>query len=171
MTKPVASAAVPRLVHDRPGAPPPPSPEQRQRQGLLAQWHIALKDLGLNPGEKEAILSGFKVKSSRELSIVQLERLVTYMKHLGWKPKRRSSRKSDDDRDRLAALRARVLAEAKSLRGWETRLPGLTRAICGVAALSWVHSAAKLERLLAVIAGIKANETAKEEDHGQQEDR
>lgn len=137
-------------------AKPAPTPDQRQRNGLLAMVHIAKKDLGLNPGEYEAILRGFKVASSASLSIPQLERLVKYLKHLGWKPlKQRRKARPDNDNEKLAALRARVMEEATNLDNWEARLPGLTKSICGVAALPWVHSAAKLERLLVVLSNVK----------------
>ena len=133
--------------------------EQKQRNGLLAMVHIAKKDLGLNPGEYEAILSGFKVKSSRELSIPQLERLTKYLQKLGWKPlARRRKTRADDDRERLAALRDRVLVEAGTLKNWESRLTGLVKKICGADNLNWVRSAAKIKRLLVVIATISNNE-------------
>lgn len=133
--------------------------EQKQRNGLLAMVHIAKKDLSLNPGEYEAILGGFKVKSSRELSIPQLERLTKYLQKLGWKPlARRHKARPDDDRERLAALRDRVLVEAGMLKNREARLPGLIKKICGVDNLNWVKSAAKIRRLLVVISTIANNE-------------
>ena len=135
---------------------PAQTPEQRQRNGLLAMVHIAKKDLGLNSGEYGAILKGFKVESAAKLSIPQLERLVKYLKHLGWKPlKGRRKTRPDSDIERLAALRHRVMDEAKHLDNWEQRLPGLTKSICGVVTVNWVHSAAKLERLLVVIGNIR----------------
>ncbi|HOK59218.1 MAG TPA: hypothetical protein PL047_09445, partial [Methanothrix sp.] len=62
--------------------------EARQRRGLLAKIHIAKKDLGLSQDEYELILTGFKVASAAELTIPQLERLVKYLKKLGWRPVR-----------------------------------------------------------------------------------
>jgi len=129
--------------------------EADHRRGLLAKVHIAKKDLGLNEDEYEAILRGFKVESSAHMNIPQLERLVKYLKHLGWKPLRRRRKRPDDDPTRLEALRKRVLEEAKLLDNWETRLPGLTKFICGVVPLNWVHDARKLERLLVAIRNIR----------------
>ncbi len=138
---------------------PAPTPEQRQRNGLLAKIHIAKQQMGLNSGEYEAILRGFKAQSAADLSIPQLERLVKYLKHLGWKPaRRRRAEREVDEPDRLQALRKRVLEEAKSLKNWETRLPGLINAICGVVVLNWVRDSRKLERLLAVIGKIRKEE-------------
>lgn len=129
--------------------------EQRQRNGLLAQVHIAKKDLGLNEGEYESILRGYKVESAGKLAIPQLERMVKYMKHLGWKPlKHRKKNRPADDPERLEALRKRVLEEAKVLPNWETRLPGLVESVAGVNALNWVRDAAKLERLLVIIGNL-----------------
>ena len=139
--------------------------EQKQRNGLIAMVHIAKKDLCLNPGEYEAILGGFKVTSSRDLDIPQLERLTKYLQRLGWKPlARRHKARPDDDRERLAALRDRVQVEAEMLKNWEARLPGLVKKICGVDNLNWVRSAAKIKRLLVVIATISNNEREAQND-------
>jgi len=141
-------------VPARPGRPPLANEaEARQRRGLLAKVHIARKEMGLNAGEYEMILLSFRVSTSADLTIPQLEDLVRLMRRYGWKPARR--RRGDGDDGRLAALRGRVLEEARGVPGWERRLPGLVKRVCGVSTLSWVHSAAKLERLLAVLAKIK----------------
>jgi hypothetical protein len=135
--------------------------EEAQRRGLLAMVHIAKKDLGLNSDEYEMILGGFKVASSGELAIPQLERLIDYLKRLGWKPVRSRRKKHAADTDaRLDALRSRCVEIAKSLDNGEKRLVGLAGKICGVATLTWCRDAAKLERLLAVLGKIKETETS-----------
>jgi phage gp16-like protein len=142
--------------------------EKAQRKGLLQLIHIAKKDLGLNEGEYEMILRGFKVASSGELNIPQLERLVKYLKRLGWKPVRKRRRTQERGNDaascprsdaRLAALRARCVEVAKSMDNGEKRLAGLAAKICGFASLTWCREASKLERLLAVLGSIKEKET------------
>jgi len=137
--------------------------EAAQRRGLLAMVHIAKKDLALNEGEYEMILAGFKVASSGELSIPQLEWLVKYLKKLGWKPMRRRRRNapsatSSRKEARLDALRRRCVDIAKALENGEKRLAGLAAKICGFASLTWCRDAAKLERLLAVFGSIKEKE-------------
>ena len=71
---------------------------EEQRRGLLAKIHIAKKDLGLTPDQYEAILSGYKVESARDLTIPQLESMVRYLKYLGWRPYRRRKRQPVEKR-------------------------------------------------------------------------
>ncbi len=134
--------------------------EKAQRNGLLAMVHIAKKDLMLRDDEYEMILQGFKVASSGELDVPQLERLVKYLKKLGWKPVRSRRKKKAAPADaRLAALRTRCVEVAKTLDNGEKRLAGLATKICGFSSLTWCRDAAKLERLLAVLGSIKEKET------------
>lgn len=137
--------------------------EKAQRRGLLAMVHIAKKDLGLREDEYEMILRGFGVASSGELNIPQLERLVKYLKRLGWKPVRKRRRGHDAASYHRAeaqreALRARCVEVAKTMENGEKRLAGLAAKICGFASLTWCREAAKLERLLAVLGSIKGKE-------------
>jgi phage gp16-like protein len=135
--------------------------EKAQRRGLLAMVHIAKKDLRLREDEYEMILQGFKVASSGELNIPQLERLVKYLKRLGWKPVRsRRKKRPADATARLDALRARCVEVAKTLDNGEKRLAGLAAKICGFSSLTWCRNAEKLERLLAVLGSIKEKEAA-----------
>jgi len=152
---------VPLTVYTPTGARPylQNASEIAQRRGLLAMVHIAKKDLGLNEGEYEMILQGFKVASSGEMNIPQLERLVKYLKRLGWKPVRSRRKKPAPVDARLAALRARCVEVAKTMDNGEKRLAGLAAKICGFASLTWCRDAAKLERLLAVLGSIKEKET------------
>ena len=135
--------------------------EKAQRRGLLAMVHIAKKDLMLREDEYEMILQGFKVASAGELNIPQLERLVKYLKRLGWKPVRSRRKKRPADATAcLDALRARCVEVAKTLDNGEKRLAGLAAKICGFSSLTWCRNAAKLERLLAVLGSIKEKEAA-----------
>ena len=138
--------------------------EARQRRGLLAMIHIAKQQMQLNGGEYEMILSGFKVGSAAELTIDQLDRLVKYLKKLGWKPARKSpfgkggNRGISPEKDtaQLVALRRRCVEIAQGMENGEKRLAGLAEKICGTAVLTWCHDVKKLERLLAVIGKIKS---------------
>ena len=152
---------VPLTVYTPTGARPlmQNASEAAQRRGLLAMIHIAKKDLALNEGEYEMILRGFKTASSGELNIPQLERLVKYLKRLGWKPVRsRRKKRPTDATARLDALRRRCVEIAQTLDNGEKRLAGLAAKICGFASLTWCRDAAKLERLLAVLGSIKEKE-------------
>jgi phage gp16-like protein len=147
--------------------------ECRQRNGLLAKIHIAKQQMGLNDDEYEALLAGMKTLSAADLSVEQLERLVKYLKKLGWKPVRRRGRghgtEARRDRtvsperanDRLTALRTRCEDEAWKLDNGPQRLPGLVKKICGFPSLAWCRDAAKLERLLAVLGKIRLTESTK----------
>jgi len=159
----IPGTTVPLTVYTPTGARPPMrnDSEAAQRRGLLAMVHIAKKDLALNEGEYEMILRGFRVASSGELNIPQLERLVKYFKRLGWKPVRsRRKKRSADDGLRLDALRRRCVEIAKTMDNGEKRLAGLAEKICGFASLTWCRDAAKFERLLAILGSIKEKEAA-----------
>jgi len=152
----------PFKVYERTGPPPLKNDaEAMQRRGLLAKIHIAKKEMGLNEGEYEMILRSFKVASSGDMTLRQLENMVKILKYYGWKPVRRFKGKGSrgaENKAQIEALRKRVLMEAQGLPNWETRLAGLVKSLCGVAVLNWVDSAAKLERLIAVIGSIKDKE-------------
>jgi hypothetical protein len=127
-----------------------------QRQGLLAKIHIAKKDMGLTEDQYEAMLSGMKVTSAKELTIPQMEKLVEYLKHYGWRPVK--SRKQKPVDAQINALKFRVQEASLEIHNGQERLPGLIKKICGVDSLIWCRSVNKLERLLAVIGKIKEQE-------------
>lgn len=154
----------PMKVYQNTGKRPPlrSASEARQRRGLLAKIHVAKKQMGLNDGEYEMVLRSFRVASSAELSIRQLEHMVKLLQHYGWKGYRPSvkPRTAEHDEHQAAELRKRVLDEVVDLHNGINRLPGLLRKICGVSALEWARDPEKLERLLAVIAKYKKTESA-----------
>lgn len=127
----------------------------QQRQGLLAKIHIAKKDMGLTDDQYEAMLAGMKVTSAKDLTILQMEKLVQYLKHYGWKPSKIKRKTPDRENTRLDALRRRCVELAKEIENGERRLAGLAMTICGVSSLTWCRDINKLERLLAVIGKIK----------------
>lgn len=132
--------------------------QAKQRVGLLAKIHVAKKQMQLNDGEYEMILSSFKVGSAADLTLVQLENMVKLMKHYGWKESKGQGSRNKDQGDRLAALRKRCVEEAGMLDNGEKRLAGLALKICGTSQLAWCRDAGKLERLLAVLGKIREEE-------------
>jgi hypothetical protein len=137
----------PKLLTDR---------EAKQRRGLLAKIHVAKKQMQLNEGEYEMILRAFKVASAGDMTIDQLEGMVKMLKHYGWKEIQRPHR--GVSQEQLIALRARCVQTAREIENGDKRLLGLAEKICGTSQLAWCHSAAKLERLLAVMGKIKERE-------------
>ena len=133
--------------------------QMKQRRGLLAKVHIAKAQMGLNSGEYEMILRGFKVASSADMTIPQLENCVKLMKHYGWKEI--FKRSSGGSPEHLAALRKRCVELAREIPNGEKRLAGLAEKICGTAQLAWCRDAKKLERLLAALGKIKEGENEK----------
>jgi phage gp16-like protein len=129
--------------------------QARQRRGLLAKIHVAKKQMQLNEGEYEMILSSFKVGSAADLTLVQLEQMVKLLKHYGWKEIKGQGTRCKDQGARIKALRKRCVEAAGMLDNGEKRLAGLALKICGTSQLPWCRDAAKLERLLAVLEKIK----------------
>jgi len=127
-----------------------------QRRGLLAKIHVAKAQMGLSEEYYGAMLSASKVKSTADMTIRQLENFVRLLKSHGWRAVK--SRKAKPEDAQLIALRDRVREEALELKNGEARLPGLTKKICGVDRLEWCRSAAKLERLLAVLGKLQKTE-------------
>jgi|SRR5450759_5765921 len=143
----------PLTVYERKGPPPLKNrAEIKQRLGLLAKIHIAKAQMGLNGGEYEMILRGFKVSTAADMTIAQLENCVKLMKSYGWKEI--SLRKSDANPEQITALRKRCVDLAREIPNGEKRLAGLAEKICGTAQLTWCRDIKKLERLLAVLGKI-----------------
>ena len=125
-----------------------------QRRGLLAKIHIALKDLGIeDENYREILWTVFRQRSSKHLSIEELQHLVRYFEGRGWQPTRRE-RKTNPDIDQAIALRDRAREIAAEIPNGEKRLQGLVKKICGVGRLEWARDAEKLERLLAALGNI-----------------
>jgi phage gp16-like protein len=141
--------------------------EEKERRGLLAKIHVAKKQMGLNEGEYEMILRSFRVTTAADLTISQLENMVTLLKRYGWKPEKRRGR-SPDAPERLEALRARCRALAGQLKDGEKRVPGLIKKICGVENLAWCRDSRKLTRLLAALEKIVRQYQEKEGSHGRE---
>lgn len=140
--------------------------QANQRRGLLAKIHVAKTQLRLNEGEWEMIKRSYKVESCADMTIPQLENMVKLLKHYGWKEQIRirqttagTGLNQPPNPEQLTALRTRVQElwgeiAIQSPAPNEKRLAGLVKKICGVDDLTWCRSAAKLERLLAVLGKI-----------------
>jgi phage gp16-like protein len=133
-----------------------------RRRALLAIIHIARKEMGLTDDQYDAILSGFKAErtgkpaeSAKDLTILQLENMVKYMKHLGFKHRKRWRNRMDKtEESQIMALHERARELASMLENGEKRLAGLCKSICGVSVLDWCKDIKKLERLLKVLGEI-----------------
>lgn len=144
----------PLKVYERKGPPVLKDADAGKRRKLLAIVHIAKKELCLKSGEYEMVLRGFGVASSGDMTLVQLDHLITYMKHLGWKPRKRV-RGVKGSRVQVEALRLRATQIAEEIENGEKRLAGLVKKICGTDRLEWANDAGKLRRLLTVLGKIK----------------
>ena len=130
-----------------------------QRRGLLAKIHIAKKQLGLTQDQYEAILSGYKVESAKDLSMQQLESCVKYLKYLGWRPYR--VRKRAPVERRITALQDRCRELAGQTEDGERRLAGLIKSKAGVDALEWLRDTAKLKQILVIMEKYRSQEDDK----------
>ena len=123
----------------------------RQRRGLLAKAHIAVKDLCIDDGAyREILRREFGVASAAALSNRELESLVRYFQGKGWSPKR-----GNYTPDQVGALRERALGLKEQMKMSDVRFSRLCRRICGTDRLEWCREASKLKRLLAVMEKIR----------------
>jgi len=128
-----------------------------QRRGLLAKVHIATKALDI-PDEdyREILKRDFRAKSSKALSIRELQELVRYFESKGWRPTVKPKPYRGESQAR--ALRDRAVEIAGQLPDGERRLAALAKKLCGVDRLSWCKDVGKLERLLAALGKISRME-------------
>ncbi len=132
---------------------------QRQRRGLLAKVHIAIKELGIPDDDYRGILvKEFGVSTAKALSIIELQYLVAYFEEKGWEPQG-GNRKSEigNRKSQCEALQGRAREIAAEMEDGERRLRGLCKKLCGVDRLEWCRDAGKLKRLLAAMSKIKTS--------------
>jgi len=130
---------------------------QRQRRGLLAKVHIAIKELGISDDDYRGILMReFRVGSAAALSIMELQYLVAYFEEKGWEAQG-GNRKSkiENRKSQCEALQGRAREIATEMEDGERRLHGLCKKLCGVDRLEWCRDAGQLRRLLAAIGKMK----------------
>lgn len=133
---------------------------EKQRRGLLAKVHIAIKDLCIDDGTyREILRREFGVASAAALSNRELEALVRYFKRKGWQakssPPDRRTGKARDPEAQVDALRERALELKEKMQMSERRFRGLCRKICGAERIEWCQDGATLKRLLAVMEKIR----------------
>ena len=139
-------------------SPNKPDNMQRRRHGLLALVHIAKRELALRDDEYRDVLKYWGAKTSAEMSIPELEELVTYFESLGFKKKVPADRELGSGVGQITALRERVLAEAGKLNNGEQRLNGLVKKIAKTDDLKSCRDVKKLKQILKVVRLLQDRE-------------
>ena len=126
-----------------------------KRRRLLAQIHIAKKEVGLDDETYREILDQETGKRSCAcMTMPELTRIKRRFIACGWTP-------GAPPGGQVEALKRQVFQRAETFLGptWRERLNGLCRALCEVDRIEWVRSTAKLKRLLAAIRKAGESET------------
>lgn len=115
----------------------------------MALVHIAEKDLGLSPKEKETAKWNIaQVVSAADMTDEQLRRLILYYGSLGWESK------GDRTKATAEALRKRAYAMAAEMERGTARLAALSLKVCGVSRVEWCGEIPKLRQLLVVLQRV-----------------
>jgi len=124
------------------------------RRSLLAQTHMAIKDLAMPDDAYRAMLQErFGVDSAGTLSMQRLKELVAHFEKLGWVPKRKPSPKDD-----IKRLCKRIWAQCYSLgRPVPAYADAIAKQMFGIEKLVWC----KAEQLRAITTAL-AKQQAKE---------
>jgi len=139
------------LAHARERAKTAQVDMETQRRNLLAQVHIAKKELCIPDGDYRDIMQReFGRESAADLKNMELKYLVAYFKEHGWKPKGRPNQ--------AQALRQRAKKMAAELPDGERRLQGLCKKICRADRLEWCRDIGRLKSLVAALGRIKSAE-------------
>lgn len=126
---------------------------KRQRNGLLAKVHIAIKDLGFSDDNYRSILKdAYGVNSAANLSIEELQDFVKRCEYAGWTPRQRNKR------NQLKALQMRAEEIAYQIPNGRRRLKGLVRKLCGIDCVEWMDLKS-LKQLLAALERIARDES------------
>jgi hypothetical protein len=134
---------------------------------MLAKIHIARKELRMAAADYRALLMGeFGVPSATGLSTSDMERLLDHFAGLGWRPTVRTGRglspAARRKRRRIFALQSRAREILSRLEDRdERRLEGLCEKICGTRDLASCRDIGKLQRILAVLEGIRRRESGR----------
>ncbi|RZB36757.1 MAG: hypothetical protein SRB2_01836 [Desulfobacteraceae bacterium Eth-SRB2] len=130
----------------------------RRRNGLLALVHIAKKELALRDDEYRDVLKYWGVTTSAQMSIPELEELVTYFESLGFKKKVSADRDLGSGVGQIKALWERVRTEAGKLNNGEQRLKGLVKKIAKADDLMSCRDVKKLKQILKVVRLLQDRE-------------
>jgi len=116
-----------------------PKKPKTPRQRLLAQVHIAKKELALDDATYRDILGGYGHESAGEMTDKELRILVEHLKQRGWKPKRPKSAKQNHgwgkNKYKNLGYRAGEKASGRELRTIEGLWSRVSRAENKAAAL------------------------------------
>jgi hypothetical protein len=135
----------------------PQSNNAARRRALLAQVHIARKELGIQEEDyRDMLRAEFGPATAADLSIGELEKLVERFHQKGWPRSSapRSAFRAPRSADQASALKERIGQMILPTDFDETRLRGLVRKVCGVEDLRWCKDAVRLKRLIATINGM-----------------
>jgi len=130
----------------------------RRRNGLLALVHIAKKELALRDDEYRDVLKYWGVTTSAQMSIPELEELVTYFETLGFKKKVSADKDLGSGVGQIKALKERVREEAGKLNNGEQRLKGLVKKIAKADDLMSCRDVKKLKQILKVVRLLQDRE-------------
>lgn len=125
-------------------------------RAILAKIHVAKKQLAMEEDAYRAMLQSVAgVKSSKDLTVAQAEKVLAHLQKCGFKPRVPKARRAPPDR---AALMRKLGAQLKAAgRDWaylERAAEGRTsmvRRICGVDSLSFCNPA-MLGKLIAALS-------------------
>jgi hypothetical protein len=131
---------------------------QERRHKLLALVHIAKQQIPLSDAEYRDVIAYWGVGSSADMSIAELEELVTYFESLGFKKKMTDPRDPGPGTGQVRALQERVRKEALKLNNGEERLKGLVKKIAKQNDLRSCRNMKKLKQLLKVIRLLQNRE-------------
>lgn len=131
---------------------------RKRRHKLLALVHIAKKEIPLSDDDYRNLLASWGVRSSADLSIPELEKLVKYFESLGFKKKVTDPRDPGFAVGQIKALQERVMEEAGRLNNGEARLKGLVEKIAKEDDLKACRNVKKLKQLLKVIRLLQNRE-------------
>jgi hypothetical protein len=131
---------------------------QERRHKLLALVHIAKKEIPLRDDEYRDVIAYWGVRSSADMSMPDLEKLVKYFESLGFKKKVTDPRDPGPGVGQIKALQERIREEAKKLNNGEERLKGLVKKIAKENDLMACRNIKKLKQLLKVIRLLQNRE-------------
>ena len=131
---------------------------EERRNGLLALVHIAKKELLLSEDEYRDVLAFWKVGSSADMSIPELEDLVKYFEFLGFKKKVSNAGDPGYGVGQIKALQERIREEAGKLSHGEERLKGLVKKIAKADDLRLCRNVKKLKQVLKVVRLLQDRE-------------
>ncbi len=146
------------------------------RRQLMAKIHIAKKDLALDEDTYRQALQGSAGKAScSDMSVEQLEKVLSHFIRLGWKPKKSNSRRyspktrHEKGHDQLDVIRAIWISMYKSgaidsgteaaLDAWVQRTTTRMNKGVGIARAEWLRGKGNRQLLVRVLESLKQWQT------------